>query len=312
MLGIQYALLGDLDTTKKAFLSKSLDNAHVEHIKEKFGSYRDQLNRMKSQLRGPSIHIPDASRWKVVRGNSGCLGPPENINIEQNNSLLAINATHPTFATEIQNSYNQVPRLDRSMTDICSDELYAPDFDFEAPPPSSCSQAASSPTNDMFARTLEAANGQHLQRSIVNIVPAKPSHPGARTGSYTCTYHGCTQRFDTPALLLRHKRAGHRKPSGVNGFPVAGDSFDNQGGSYKCELSITPGTGRPCNTIFSRPYDLSRHEAVFHKGQSQKVRCHICPEGTTFTRADGLTRHFRLWHPELEIPGNHRKGGVMI
>ncbi|KAF4636016.1 hypothetical protein G7Y89_g2060 [Cudoniella acicularis] len=31
------------------------------------------------------------------------------------------------------------------------------------------------------------------------------------TETYTCTYHGCTLRFDTPAKLQRHKREGHRE-----------------------------------------------------------------------------------------------------
>lgn len=38
----------------------------------------------------------------------------------------------------------------------------------------------------------------------------KPSGTAADTGTYTCTYHGCTLRFDTPAKLQRHKREGHR------------------------------------------------------------------------------------------------------
>jgi 26S proteasome regulatory subunit N4 len=38
----------------------------------------------------------------------------------------------------------------------------------------------------------------------------KPAGATADTGTYTCTYHGCTLRFDSPAKLQRHKREGHR------------------------------------------------------------------------------------------------------
>jgi hypothetical protein len=38
----------------------------------------------------------------------------------------------------------------------------------------------------------------------------KPAGTSADTGTYTCTYHGCTLRFETPAKLQRHKREGHR------------------------------------------------------------------------------------------------------
>jgi 26S proteasome regulatory subunit N4 len=43
----------------------------------------------------------------------------------------------------------------------------------------------------------------------------KPSGAAADTGTYTCTYHGCTLRFETPAKLQRHKREGHRHSASV-------------------------------------------------------------------------------------------------
>lgn len=150
--------------------------------------------------------------------------------------------------------------------------------------------------------------------SIASASPQRPDHVGAEGGTYTCTYHGCTQRFETPALLQKHKREGHRQAHGLNGLrrpevsPTGASFFNTQAGPHKCER-INPSTGKPCNTIFSRPYDLTRHEDTIHNGRKQKVRCDVCTEEKTFSRADALTRHYRVCHPDLEFPGKHRKRG---
>lgn len=145
--------------------------------------------------------------------------------------------------------------------------------------------------------------------------PRRPEHVGAEGGTYTCTYHGCTQRFETPALLQKHKREGHRQAHGLNTLRrpegPTGSYFNTQAGPHKCER-INPSTGKPCNTIFSRPYDLTRHEDTIHNGKKQKVRCDVCTEEKTFSRADALTRHYRVCHPDLEFPGKHRKRGGAI
>lgn len=150
--------------------------------------------------------------------------------------------------------------------------------------------------------------------SIASASPQRPDHVGADGGTYTCTYHGCTQRFETPALLQKHKREGHRQAHGLNSLrrpevsPMGGTFLNTQAGPHKCER-INPSTGKPCNTIFSRPYDLTRHEDTIHNGRKQKVRCDVCTEEKTFSRADALTRHYRVCHPDLEFPGKHRKRG---
>lgn len=141
--------------------------------------------------------------------------------------------------------------------------------------------------------------------------PQKPSGANADGGTYTCTYHGCTLRFETPALLQKHKREGHRQVHGLVGSRRADGNrtaaiLNSQAGPHKCER-INPSTGKPCNTVFSRPYDLTRHEDTIHNAKKQKVRCNLCTEEKTFSRADALTRHYRVCHPEVEFPGKHRK-----
>jgi len=147
-------------------------------------------------------------------------------------------------------------------------------------------------------------------------MPQRPAVTSADGGTYTCTYHGCTMRFDTPVLLQKHKREGHRQAHGlgatrrpeamVPGLP--GGLYNTQHGPHKCDR-INPSTGKPCNTVFSRPYDLTRHEDTIHNARKQKVRCDLCTDEKTFSRADALTRHYRVCHPEVEFPGKQRRRG---
>jgi hypothetical protein len=131
----------------------------------------------------------------------------------------------------------------------------------------------------------------------------RPTHTQADTGTYTCTYHGCTQRFETPQKLQKHKRDGHRQGTPSSG----GDNRNTQAGPHKCER-INPQTGKPCNSIFSRPYDLTRHEDTIHNAKKQKVRCMVCTEEKTFSRNDALTRHMRVVHPDVEFAGKVKRG----
>lgn len=141
----------------------------------------------------------------------------------------------------------------------------------------------------------------------------RPVRTAADTGTYTCTYHGCTLRFETPAKLQKHKRDGHRHaPAHPHLDRVGGCATpesplrDTQAGPHRCER-INPSTGKPCNTVFSRPYDLTRHEDTIHNARKQKVRCQYCTEEKTFSRHDALTRHMRVVHPEIEFGAKSRK-----
>ncbi|KAI2473317.1 hypothetical protein F4781DRAFT_188157 [Annulohypoxylon bovei var. microspora] len=178
-------------------------------------------------------------------------------------------------------------------------------------------QQRSTPTASSYSRvsSADASNSEGGEAPS-----QKPAGATADGGTYTCTYHGCTLRFETPALLQKHKREGHRQanalshvrssPSASGG--MASSILNSQAGPHKCER-INPSTGKPCNTIFSRPYDLTRHEDTIHNARKQKVRCDLCTEEKTFSRADALTRHYRVCHPDVEFPGKHRRrGGVGV
>lgn len=159
---------------------------------------------------------------------------------------------------------------------------------------SSCSEAGPDPSSQSSDRLLQ-----------------KPASSSADHGTYTCTYHGCTQRFETPQKLQKHKREGHRNAATMSTTSMTSAALlerNSQAGPHKCER-INPTTGKPCNTIFSRPYDLTRHEDTIHNARKQKVRCALCVEEKTFSRNDALTRHMRVVHPEVDFPGKHRRRG---
>ncbi|KAK5126076.1 hypothetical protein LTR85_011431 [Meristemomyces frigidus] len=189
----------------------------------------------------------------------------------------------------------------------------------------------------MESSTSDHGAPQSSQDSTVaaTSMPQRPADTRAGTGTYTCTYHGCTQRFDSHANLQQHKRDTHRsqhqrdhsgggtssgtasKSPGSTESPEPTMDTDgmtsaalmarnSQAGPHKC-TRINPSTNKPCNTIFSRPYDLTRHEDTIHNNRKMKVRCPMCREEKTFSRNDALTRHMRVVHPEVETFGKRGK-----
>lgn len=141
---------------------------------------------------------------------------------------------------------------------------------------------------------------QELQRPVIDT--------SSDAGTYSCTYHGCPQRFDSPTKLQKHKREGHRQQetSGATTPTATTTAKNSQAGPHRCDR-INPSTGKPCNSVFSRPYDLTRHEDTIHNARKLKVRCHLCTEEKTFSRNDALTRHMRVVHPDVDWVGKQKK-----
>ena len=149
---------------------------------------------------------------------------------------------------------------------------------------------------------------------------SRPAHTTASSGTYTCTTADCHARFDTAIRLQKHRREAHGIASQYASSPTTPTSAtqnaqaaannvsrNNAPGPHKCE-KVNPQTGKPCNTAFSRSYDLTRHEDTIHNNRKQKVRCHLCTEEKTFSRNDALTRHMRVVHPDVDFPGKSRRG----
>jgi hypothetical protein len=247
-------------------------------------------------------------------------------------------ATQSSFETPVssQQSYRRdswaTPQFPSNFPASAAPSLQpSSNFNFVAPsvqgnmsmPMSSTSQYRSAPNMSTVDQTPEfPAHLTSMESSASEAEPAnsqgsehymrKPTSSGADSGTYSCTYHGCSQRFETPQKLQKHKREGHRNAN-LGTTPAAMTSAailerNSQAGPHKCER-INPTTGKPCNTIFSRPYDLTRHEDTIHNNRKQKVRCALCVEEKTFSRNDALTRHMRVVHPEVDFPGKHRRRG---
>ena len=139
--------------------------------------------------------------------------------------------------------------------------------------------------------------------------PTQPARAGADDGTYTCTYHSCTLRLETLALLQKHKRKGHgqtqgnraRRTEGVAGVASNNGVIDSQAGPHRCDR-LNPHSGKPCSAGFSRPYDLTHHEDTIYNARKQRVRCSLCTEDKTFSCADALSRHYCICHPNVELP----------
>lgn len=186
------------------------------------------------------------------------------------------------------------------------------------------SRSDSGPEQNSNSRQyMSDADSTHM-RSPSSPGLRRPSNTAADSGSYTCTGPGCALRFDTAAKLQKHRREAHRQSTPqraagastptVSSTTAASNTADNvsnanrnnQAGPHKCER-INPSTGKPCNTVFSRSYDLTRHEDTIHNARKQKVRCHLCTEEKTFSRNDALTRHMRVVHPDVDFPGKTKR-----
>ncbi|KAG6154187.1 hypothetical protein E4U35_000354 [Claviceps purpurea] len=285
-----------------------------------------------------SPHFPTSQRWSQKEQNSqpqvvhadSTAEPETPKTISPKDAVLEFNEAEPEWALPLfpQNSSNDMEALTKSVLAQKPDATY-------------CLQKTSSSRSHglghLPSRTELRSPQQHkfnytgcgdspprLSSSGASSIASgrntptdcdRPTNIGADSGTYTCTYHGCTLRFDTPTMLQKHKREGHRQPQGLFASRLheprpTPSILNSQAGPHRCDR-INPSTGKSCNAEFSRPYDLTRHEDTIHNARKQKVRCNLCTEDKTFSRADALTRHYRVCHPDMELAGKpRRKGGA--
>jgi len=156
-----------------------------------------------------------------------------------------------------------------------------------------------------FPSTLSSMESSSSEYKPESSDAKKPAGSSADGGTYTCTYHGCTLRFETPAKLQKHKREGHRQSATLVGGTSTATTQQSQAGPHICKRT-NPTTNKPCNTVFSRPYDLTRHEDTIHNTRKIKTRCPLCKEEKTFSRQDALTRHLKVVHPHHQVPKSRR------
>ena len=210
-----------------------------------------------------------------------------------NYSVASVNSRitpAPRHGAQVPQQYPFISHPRRQNSNLQSTSDSVPDFPAQLT--SMESTKSDTTTRSSQAESEISSSNEEIQR---------PANTQADSGTYTCTYHGCSLRFETPSKLQKHKCDGHRQAT-----PSGSDSRNSQAGPHKCER-LNPTTGKPCNSIFSRPYDLTRHEDTIHNARKQKVRCHLCTEEKTFSRNDALTRHMRVVHPEVDFPGKNKK-----
>jgi hypothetical protein len=245
------------------------------------------------------------------------LFPTQQNNSQNNNHGFNAEAINKAAAAHSQQVFGGLPMDTNTLNSFLNTSMPATmqvpqQFPFVAPRrPHSAVPSASNPS---AATTRLGSVETGATESVHSGTPQRPADTSAHGGTYTCTYHGCTLRFDTPALLQKHKREGHRQAHGVggarrpDGMGMTSSLYNTQAGPHRCDR-INPSTNKPCGTVFSRPYDLTRHEDTIHNARKQKVRCDLCTDEKTFSRADALTRHYRVCHPDVEFPGKHRRRG---
>lgn len=212
---------------------------------------------------------------------------------------------------------------------------------------SSMESTKSESDQPQLTRFMSAGEAPHPSSSSSDV--ERPSDTVAGTGSYPCSIQSCSQRFDTAAKLHKHKREAHRTdpsqrspatptvpssstsdmpghgrsgstttPTAINTATTTSSSSttttattanrNNHAGPHKCTRP-NPNSNKPCNTVFSRSYDLTRHEETVHNRSKVKIQCALCTVEKTFSRGDALSRHVRVMHPGVEYPGKTKKRG---
>lgn len=197
-----------------------------------------------------------------------------------------------------------------------------------------------------LTRFMSGGEAPHPSSSSSDV--ERPSDTVAGTGSYQCSIPSCAQRFDTAVKLHKHRREAHRadpsqrspatptvpssstsEPSGhgrsgstttptatstttattpSSSTTTATANRNNHAGPHKCTRP-NPNSNKPCNTVFSRSYDLTRHEETVHNRSKVKIQCALCTVEKTFSRGDALSRHVRVMHPGVDYPGKTKKRG---
>lgn len=116
----------------------------------------------------------------------------------------------------------------------------------------------------------------------------------------TCAYPQCDERFESEVLLRKHQSALHEQDD-----TYANSNGPSEGSSsievIRC-LGVNPRTFAPCNVAFTHPSEMQDHVDTIHKAPQRPFGCKKCREDSQFERHDQLARHYRLRHPNDEVP----------
>ncbi|KAL8805141.1 MAG: hypothetical protein Q9182_002123 [Xanthomendoza sp. 2 TL-2023] len=254
-------------------------------------------------------------------------------------SKLAIHNLLKAAHSEPSSGQRNIGNIVRTISDIYQDELYCPPKVASSPPQDNLQNSAqgsplSSQSNSVFAKLFQASQNEHLRARSVSPVPSTTGErsPFTAASRYAIDRYGMSiaahmkeqQKAEIGIGVLPEHSSGlstFPPPRTVSPKEVALDYNEGEEdgrmplfpnsvgkcrpvfGPLKCER-INPSTGKPCMAVFSRSYDLTRHEDTIHNSSKRrKVRCQLCTEEKTFSRNDALTRHMRVVHPDVYFPG---------
>ncbi|WBW70559.1 DNA-binding transcription factor Rsv2 [Schizosaccharomyces osmophilus] len=168
-----------------------------------------------------------------------------------------------------------------------------------SPSPTSTSPTKNSFANGGFA-PFDATKPQvSAQGSVVEPPPAPPlssmsptekkeDHPMAAAASVVAPGEKESIPVDTtPTPSVTTSAGTQRKRRKFK--------FGKQAGPVRCTLPNRT-TGETCNTVFSRTYDLIRHQDTIHAKTRPVFRCEVCGDQRHFSRHDALVRHLRVKH----------------
>jgi len=154
------------------------------------------------------------------------------------------------------------------------------------------SASASTPRSAVASaeETLESSNNSSDSEYNPSAARRGSRSGGRQQQMKTFPCPDCGKRFDKSQSLQMHRRNSHGKTSGSG---LSGQRFGNN--SHRCDY-VDPITGKVCNTVFSRPYDLVRHHETKHSAKRPEFICPHCIERKSFSRGDALQRHLRVKH----------------
>ena len=270
------------------------------------------LDRFSASQLSSQDSIPSDTGDSITQHDFALMRAPrrESSNFSTSSGIGATRVDFPATGTQIPQQYPFISHSRRQTSSIRSSSDQAPEF----------------PANLTSMESTKSDSGaQSSQDATEHLVDVqRPTNTMADSGTYSCPFPGCILRFDSSSKMLKHKRDNHRtglsesRASAGNSTPANSRSSPNspasaqlagrntQAGPHKCER-INPSTGKPCNSVFSRPYDLTRHEDTIHNTRKHKVRCQFCTEEKTFSRNDALTRHMRVVHPDVDFAGKTKR-----
>ncbi|KAK9452725.1 hypothetical protein V1511DRAFT_506797, partial [Dipodascopsis uninucleata] len=263
------------------FVSPSVNSADGAN-NDGTSSYNSGVNSNVSTI-SPKESVLNISEPLDARHQDNMFSPVQPSNLSTNNEISHINLQHgdlldrQPFSRPLSSSGERFEEGISTSTQSLVSSPAISDFD-EASSIGSPSLSTSALHNSAGAMGDNPMTKSFLRR-----------HQDAEDqGVFLCT--DCGRRFPKAHNLQLHRRTHSVTP------PRKRIPLSAQTGPHRCTF-INPSTNKVCNKVFSRPYDLIRHQETIHAVNRKTYKCEFCGDDTkTFSRQDALARHIRVKH----------------